>query len=1837
MNQFLLTLIVCFLGLFQALSQDVVFDGKISELESGKSLSGVSIKAIADGATVSSTTTSSNGQYTLNVPVGKLYKIEYSKSGYVTKIMKIHTEDVTDEDLPIGGKVMPAVDIDLFTTKEAVDFSFLDEEPVVEWNWDSKKLRMDWDKKVYNKTKDKIDDLLKEADQKEQENEAKFNELVSEADKLFDAEDYKASLEKYEEAIKIPGKEMAEHPNMRILELDELMQAEAKEELQKEQSGEKYKETIAEAESLRENEKYDEAIDKFYEALDLKPDEVYPLDQIDELNVLLKEKENKIEYERLVKMGDDFLEQNSLKAAKDKFERAQQLMPEESYPKEQLKKIEDQFEAAEEERLRKEKYDEAVSAADAFFDEEDYENAKEKYEEAIGYESAATYPKARLDLVNEKLDEMADELAKEAAYDSLIVIADEALENSQYDEAVAQYDEALTLKENDSYATSQKEKAEAALAELEDAEAMEAKINELLTEAENHFQEEDFASAIEEFDAVLALDENNEQASQGKEKSQKAIEKKEEEAELQASFDEKIKQADELFEADKLDSAKIVYEAANEIISDDEHVVNQLDLIEKTQNEAAAEKQIEEQIEGLLKEADQELDEENWQNAVDKFDAVLELDESNEDATSGKESALEKLEEIAEKEDIDEQFQSIVEEAVELFENEKYKSAIEKYEEAIAVKEDDEVTAKIEEIEGIIAEIEANKSDEENYQAAIETGDEAMANDSFDNAISAYNEALSIKENDETAKEKLEEATKKKEENDIFEKLVQEGAELADKESWSEAKEKYEEAKAINETETVTTQLEIINKKLNELSSEEELEEQYQNLIEEAKSLESDEAYQEAIEKFEEALKVKEDDSYAIEKIEKLEAEIKKLEESNEENIAYQEKMDAGKESMNNGDYAEAIEAFDDALEIITDDSEALAQKEIAKEALEELAKEEEEYQKLLANAKTKKEDGELEEAKVMYKEAQDQRPKDAIPQNAIVEIDELLRIREESEGTEKRYNDKIDEAEKKAEDLKYEEAIDLFKEAGAIKPAEELPKKRVQEIQDLIDEMKSASEENTAYDDKIKEADIAFDNNDFEESIDLYKEALKLDEEKTYPNDQIDRAEAKLKSIEEDRIDQEFQQYMKKGNGALANEDYAEAIDFYNDALEVKPDNLEAKDRKAEAEALLDEDFAKKAEDEENRKKYDDLITEADDLFDAESFVDAKDKYQEALNVIQGDQYAIDRIEESVAMAQEKVKKGDDARYQKIIDKADEYFDEENYDKATSLYQRALGLRSQDQYPADQLEEIERIKAGEVKKDQELEYLGEEEDISIMEGAALLEEAENKRQNLKAKSVIDQTKKYEDVISSKNKDDLDERLDVQNEVTKIHDLRVGGVSKNNKNQQDLAVELDATSFSIAEQRMQENKYERASILKQNEALTYNEDDYRNIHKEKSSEHLAIADKIDEIRVEYDLAQNEKNLEAIEKWQSNDGKFSEYDDDRKEDYKRAIELRKVNEEYIKEQTDYQDKQHQANTADNYNKILAIQSDATDIEREIAAKHKDKTNVQAEIEKDILALEKVVKDKNQKETRELIDAQLKSDELITAAHDKYLETMEGADEGRKETIASIKKTNEGIDLQKQARNQRKEADIRGTEEVVLEAKIKNEEHLREMNEDLVEEFIKIDGIDNKLKRQAELEIDEETRSRQKTMNEVDNTNILQNKIHSEKKAKTEENNERIKNMNASTDKKLQEKSRKEADRRIENQQKIDKEAQKEKEPKPIIANTLGDDFPEGVSQETFVTKDKDGLPVKVITRRIVVVQGRGIEYRRIQTRNGIAYSKNGAAITENTWNKDTMNAKLEKHF
>ena len=331
------------------------------------------------------------------------------------------------------------------------------------------------DTELVDGMKIKILKLLAEADKDKAEAEINYQKAITEADNLFDESSYEESLAKYEEAL---GYKPAEqYPADKIIELDALIQAKNAEVLKDQQENEVYYNLITEADNLRDQDKLEQAVSKYQEALN-KKEEQYPKDQILALNELIeakkKEAENQAKYDLAIVKGDAFLAQNSLRAAKDKFIEAQNLKPSESYPIEKLKEIEDKLKGQEEIEANKKKYDDALIAADGFFNEENFTEAKLKYEEALSFENSSTYAKERIDICSKKIEESeaANVLAEKIT--KLLEEGNVLFESEAWEEAKNKFNDILSLESGHIEATEKLVLIEAAILkvqELSDAAA----------------------------------------------------------------------------------------------------------------------------------------------------------------------------------------------------------------------------------------------------------------------------------------------------------------------------------------------------------------------------------------------------------------------------------------------------------------------------------------------------------------------------------------------------------------------------------------------------------------------------------------------------------------------------------------------------------------------------------------------------------------------------------------------------------------------------------------------------------------------------------------------------------------------------------------------------------------------------------------------------------------------------------------------------------------------------------------------------------------------------------------------------------------------------------------------------------------------------------------------------------------------------------------------------------------------------------------------------------------------------------------------------------------------
>ena len=1730
MKATILFILLIFSAITSVMAQNLVFDGRLTDVDSKKRLGDVTITVYEGGSQLFQTTSASNGKYSVNIPLNKTLKIEYSKNGYITKVMSINTNGINEEDIPIGGKLFPPIDIDLFMDRPNVDFSFLKTEPVVEWKYDPSKFSMWYNEGKMQAMKSKIENLLEKAENEGKENEAKYNQLIADADKLFIAEDLESALNKYSEAISVPGKAAEVHPNNRIVEIDNLLKKKAKEDMINEQANQAYNNVIDAADKFYDSKDYAKAEAKYKEAQSMRPAEQYPKDRLADLETIKKAAANKAEYDELIKSADMFFKQNSLKAAEDKYNKALKLDPSQEYPKSQLEKIAAKLKEQEDVLANKQKYDDAIVAADAFFKSEKYEEAKKKYEEAITYESAATYPVERVKMCDDKIKEQLEAKELQKKYDELIKAGDVAMKSSNYEEAINSFTAALDIKK-DVYPEQQLKLAKDKLAELADGAAKKEKIDELFASADEKMGSENFSGAIEDYKAILALESTNTKAITKKGEAEVALKaQKDKEAQL-TQFNELKSQGDDFYANEKWTEALGKYEAAKKLVSDDSHVNDRVTEIKTKLEELAQNAEQQKVIKKLMDEAAIAEGKADWSLAIKKYEEVLTIDTANADAKSKLENAKKSLED-------------------------------------------------------------------------------------------ANNEAERLAQ---------------------FNKLKTEGDTYFAQKKWEDAKTKYLEAKDIQSDEKIDGNLKIIDQELSKLSSAKEKEEKFKELVEKAQKEETAGELQKALDLYTEALNYKEGDATTTNKINSLRNEIAEREKLAEKDKLYTEAMERGKKALNEKDYAKAIEGFDDAMLHKPVDPEAIKLKAEANKALAELSKNEAAFQKLLTEGEKLKNSGDLNAAKDVYEQAQQMRPSDPIPQNAIVEINDLLRkkLEEEESNAEqlainKKYNEQLDLAVVSAQNFDYENAIVHLKEASKIKPEESLPRKKITEYQALLDQINASKTKESQYKDAIRKADLAFDGKNYEESIELYKEALKFQDDQ-YPKDQIVKAELGIKNRGAEAVNREYQDIIKKANDYFGTERYENALAEYNKALAVIPGDKFAQDRRDETQQILDNLASKSEKEKEDKAQFDKIIAEADAIFDAGKYVDAKNKYEEGLKIFPTNPYAIERVKEAIRRSKEEgVELANDA-YKKVVDKADEYFHAENYDKAKKLYERALSLRSYDVYPKNQLEEIERILNGPVKEDATLAYLGEEVDMSILDGEALFDKAEKQREQDKKQGILKRIFANEKDFEEKKLNDWEERNEYHNEIIFLRDRRNALNVENNTNQQVLAINLDDEQFSIKKQRIQENNFERSSLLRQNDEIIFILEDFNTIHGENKEKHLANADKVDLIVL--DKAALDRSMVALEEVnrRNTNKELVETADDLRGDSQRAIEMKKVNDEIVRNLDVSLDVKSENETAKNYEKLQALKSEATIAEINRYNSSVEKSIVQLELEEDIALLVGLHSEKAKREAREVQNDALKMDALLLAANDQYKESYADNDLARKETIEDIKVLQAGDAERRIEDNKNKYSEIQGNTTEIETIKKLNEAKVVAMDEDLLAIHEEIVTQEKLITRTYDEKNDLEKLTREANVDAIDKTQMDIAKVHSEESKKPNENSELVKDIESTINVGEQERKDEFKNRKYETTKLLDDMASNKIKFNETIANTLGDEFPEGVTQQTFLAKDKDGYPQKVTTRRIVVADGRGEVYLRIQTRNAVTYSKNGQPITEASWIRGTENANLVRHF
>ncbi len=553
----------------------------------------------------------------------------------------------------------------------------------------------------------------------------------------------------------------------------------------------------------------------------------------------------------------------------------------------------------------------------------------------------------------------------------------------------------------------------------------------------------------------------------------------------------------------------------------------------------------------------------------------------NNDYSKTKIAAIDKL--IAEKERLakklqDENYNNSLLKAAKAFTAKNYNEARTAYSEALESRPNDVfATNQITAIDKMIADEavkakqdEARRQQEETYATTIANADKALIAQDFETAKSYYSLASSYKPNDPYPKKKLEETlnkinalSKQKEDQEkeaTYHLTLSKAKAAFDAGNYEMSKDIYNEALTVRPQDLfVKNQVKAIDKAIALQAKKDE---------DERRSAQAESGFNDAMTLGDNAFKA---ENYDVAK--------------NEYNKALKLKKDARAENQ----LREINKILDDQKQKAID-AQQQQMKEVARN---------QNYSAAIKTAENFYNNKDYVNARIAYKQAlnykDEQEPKTKIAELEILlaQSDAANKAIKEKEATDNELNKKFAAALTKAKNLEagndFVNAKVAYLEALQLKPDEITPKSRIEAIDKKVLEL----ENNKKYEEVVAKGNIAIGNRDYTGALASFREALALKPLETYPLKQINYLDGLIKNEtlaanqtkekEEEKAGEQqriknFNDGMaayKRGETALNERRWEDALNEYSDFLALIPDTKELNNYQYNAQGSID--FAKR------------------------------------------------------------------------------------------------------------------------------------------------------------------------------------------------------------------------------------------------------------------------------------------------------------------------------------------------------------------------------------------------------------------------------------------------------------------------------------------------------------------------------------------------------------------------------------------------------------------------------------------------------------------------------------
>ncbi|WP_297092522.1 hypothetical protein, partial [uncultured Draconibacterium sp.] len=582
------------------------------------------------------------------------------------------------------------------------------------------------------------------------------------------------------------------------------------------------------------------------------------------------------------------------------------------------------------------------------------------------------------------------------------------------------------------------------------------------------------------------------------------------------------------------------------------------------------------------------------------------------------------------------------------------------------------------------------------YNELLEQAGTEYSNEDFIAALDGYKAASKIFPSEQFPKDRIAEI------NDLlglimvaedldkamlarFNKLVQEGDLHFANRQLPDAKKSYDRALSIKPFDQyVNDQL----KKIKELTDQQLIDKNYQDLIVQGDQAINELLFNEALGLFNRALEIKPNEQYPKSKIAEINGLLADQRKNQEKQQNYDDAMMEGERMFSKQFYDRALTSFENALSYKPNDVKATRRIEETRKVMKDILNRME-FDKLIAEADRAYKRKEYPEALSNYEQALALVPDEPRTKKRVEELSQII-------YAENSFNEYVNQADKQFDAKSYASAKALYQKADDLKAGDKHVAERLEEIERIVAQQGLDEQ----YAQVIAQADNLLAMKNYEDARTQYNEALGIKPKEQYPKDKLNEIATVLNDIA--RIDRQYNDLIASADRLFQQKNYTEAKSTFIEAAQlkaqetypsemlVKIEGLIADQERLTREAAEAEAARLAAIQAEKDKNYAEAIARADELFNTEAYENSRNEYRTALDIKPEESYPQQRIDEiGTILAQLSAAQ---KAYEEAVAEGDREFRREGWDAAIAAYNTAKQAKADETYPDEQLAKIDSI-----------------------------------------------------------------------------------------------------------------------------------------------------------------------------------------------------------------------------------------------------------------------------------------------------------------------------------------------------------------------------------------------------------------------------------------------------------------------------------------------------------------------------------------------------------------